>query len=293
MELRHLRYFLAVVEDLNFTRSAERLHITQPSLWLQMRKLEVEVGVALIVREGRGIKLTEAGKVFAQEAQKMLAGAARGIALAQQAAKGEIGHLSIGHSAGAEFRVFPKIVPQFKRKWPHVHLTFHELKFPQQLKGLREDDLDLGFVLLPTPTDEFDVQQLTTEPLVAVLSADHRLASVSTVSIKDLSTEPLILPPRVADPETYHLIEQLFVRAGAVMNVAYELETLLSVINFTAMGAGCSLLPDYARRIHVDGIVYKPFRPSNVVKTLAIIKKKGRGGLAESFYRFTVENLKA
>jgi DNA-binding transcriptional LysR family regulator len=291
MELRHLRYFVAVAEELNFTRAAERLHIAQPPLSVQIRNLESEIGAELLSREARNIKLTEAGRVFLEQARQTLANANRGVTLARQAAKGEIGHLSIGHNRPAEFRVFPKIVPAFKKKRPHVHLTFHSLKMSQQFEALRRDELDLGFVWLPVPTDEFDVQELTKEPLVAMLPADHRLAAAASVSIKDLLHEPLILFPRALDPETYHEIEQLFLRAGGVMNVVYELETLLSVINFVAMGSGCSLLPDFTRIIRREGIVYKPLRGPNIVKTLAIVKKKGRGDLAEMFYRFTVDNL--
>jgi DNA-binding transcriptional LysR family regulator len=293
MELRHLRYFVAVAEELNFRRAAERLHIAPPALSVQIRNLEIEIGADLLSREGRNTKLTDAGRVFLGKARQTLALASTGVTLARQAAKGEIGHLSIGYNAPAEFRVFPKIIPAFKKKAADVHLIFHRLETSQMIEGLRRDELDLGFVCLPIPTGEFDVQELANEPLVALLPADHRLASASIVSIKDLSNEPLILHARALDPESFQQIEQLFLRAGATMNVIYQLDTSLSMINFVSMGIGCSLLPGYAARIHVDGIVYKPLRPSTMVKTLAIIKKKGKGGLAESFYRFTVDNLPA
>lgn len=214
------------------------------------------------------------------------------ITLARQAAHGELGHLSIGYNTPAEFRVFPKIVPEFKKKWPNVHLTFHNLNITQQLEGVRRDELDLGFVWLPIPMQEFDVQELTHETLVAVVPSEHRLASAPSVSANDLSREPLILPTRLMDSETYRQIEQLFGREGAVINVAYELETLISVLNFVAMGSACSILADYTRRIRQDGVIYKPLRPSDIVKTLGMIKRKGRGDLAEAFYRFTADRFR-
>jgi LysR family hca operon transcriptional activator len=293
MELRHLKYFVALADKLSFTRAAQGLHIAQPALSVQIRNLEAEVGAELVSREGRNVRLTEAGRAFLEQARKTLTEAQRAVSLARQAANGEIGHLSIGHNAPAGFRVFPKIVPAFRRQWPQVTLTFHSLSIAQQLDGLRREELDVGVVWLPVPPEEFDIVELIREPLVAVLPADHRLVAAKSVSIKDLSREPLILPSRVLHPDTYHQIEEHFTRVGAVMNVVYQLETSLSMINFVAMGVGCTLLPAYVQSIRQEGVVYRPLHPPNLVKELAIIKKKGSGGLAESFYRFTVERMAA
>lgn len=293
VELRHLRYFVALAEKLSFTRAAEGLHIAQPALSVQIRNLETEVGAQLLSRDGRSVRLTEAGRAFLDQARKTLACAQGAVSAARQAANGEIGHLSIGHNAPAGFRVFPKIVPAFRRRWPRVALTFRSLSIAQQLEGLRREELDVGVVWLPVPTEELDVEELIHEPLVAVLPADHRLASAKSVSIRDLSREPLILPSRALHPDTYHQIEERFTRAGAMMNVVYQLETSLAMINFVAMGVGCTLLPDYVRNIRQEGVVYRPLRPPNLVKTLAIIKKKGRGDLAESFCRFAAQCLSA
>jgi DNA-binding transcriptional LysR family regulator len=291
MELRHLRYFVAVAEEMSIRRAAARLHIAAPPLSVQIRKLESEIGVELLARAGRGIRLTEAGQVFLEQARKTLVDANRGVALARQAANGEIGQLSIGYNAPTGFRVFPKVLPAFRKRWPQVHLTFHAHTIPQQLAGVLREELDVGFVWLPIPPEEFDVAELVREPLVAVLPANHRLASKSTVSVRDLSREPLVLLARNHDSETFHEIEQLFRRAGVTMNVAYELENGLSMINFVAMGCGCSLLPEYTRAIRHDGVVHRPLRSPKLVKTLAIIKKKGRQDLAQTFFEFTLEQL--
>jgi LysR family hca operon transcriptional activator len=291
MELRHLKYFVALADKLNFTRAAEGLHIAQPALSVQIRNLEAEVGAELLSREGRNVRLTEAGRAFLEQARKTLTEAQRAVSRARQAANGEIGHLSIGHNAPAGFRVFPRIVPAFRRQWPQVSLTFHSLSIAQQMEGLRREELDVGVVWLPVPTEEFDIEELIHEPLIAVLPADHRLASAKSVSIKSLSREPLILPSRALHPDTYHQIEERFMRVGAVMNVVYQLETSLAMINFVAMGVGCTLLPDYVRSIRQEGVVYRPLQPPTLIKTLALIKKKGRGDLAESFCRYTAQRL--
>jgi LysR family hca operon transcriptional activator len=286
VELRHLKYFAAVAEHLNFTRAAAALHVAQPALSVQIRQLEAEIGVELLRREGRRTALTEAGRIFLKQAHKTLADARMCAILAQQAQQGEIGQLSIGHNAPAGFLVFPKVVPAFRRQWPSVHLTFHSLSIAQQLDGLLREELDLGVVWLPVPAPDFDVAELIHEPIVAVLPAEHRLASKDRVSIKDLSRELLILASRALHPDIYHHIEQQFAQAGSVLNVVYQLETSLSMINFVAMGVGIALLPQYVRSIHQDGVVYRPLRACTLVRTLAIVKKKGRGELADVFFRF-------
>lgn len=291
MELRHLRYFVAAAEELNFTRAAVRLHIAQPALSVQIRKLESEIGVLLLSREGRNVRLTEAGQVFLAQARQILAQTTRGITLAQRAASGEAGHLTIGYNTPAELRIFRKVVPAFTRKWRDVHLTFHNLRTPEQFERLRRDELDVGFVWLPAPTEEFEVQELTREPLIALLPESHRLAASRVLSVNNLSREPLVLFARPLDPESFHEIEQLFHRVGAAMNVAYELDTLLSVINFVSMGCGCSIWPDYVRIVRQKGIVYRPLRAPNIEMRLAIIKKRRSSQLAETFYRFTVDTI--
>lgn len=288
MELRQLKYFVAVAEELNFTRAAARLHITQPPLSVQIRHLEEEVGTPLLIREGRGVVLTEAGRVFLEQARQAVAHAHRAAILARQAATGEFGHLSIGHNGPAELLVLPQIVPAFTEKWPNVQLNFQIPGTPKIVERMRQGELDLGFVWQPVPTEEFDVQNLMEIPFVAVLPASHRLARAKIISVTDLSQEPLLLYSRAQDIEFFHQVEQLFLHAGAVMNVVYEFETLLSIINFVAMGRGCSLLPDYTLLGRMDGIVHKPLKPPNIVKTMAIIKRRESGGLANNFYQMTV-----
>src|SRR6266851_3628619 len=159
MELRHLRYFVAVAEELHFTRAAAKLHIAQPALTVQIQRLEADVGAALLSREGRSVSLTEAGRVFLERSRHILAQADEGIVLARRAAKGEIGHLSIGYNTPAQFRIFPKVIPAFKRRWPLVYLSFHNLRSRQQLEGVRRGELDLGFVWLPVQKAGLDVQE--------------------------------------------------------------------------------------------------------------------------------------
>jgi LysR family transcriptional regulator, hca operon transcriptional activator len=291
MELRHLRYFVAVAQDLSFRKAAEQLHISPPPLTVQIRDLEREIGTDLLLRIGRRIALTDAGRVFLESARQILADAERSVLLARQAACGEIGRLSIGYNAVAEFGVLPNLIPAFKRQWPKVHLTLHSLRTPQQVEALSQGALDLGFVCPPIATDAFDIQELTRQPFVAVLSSRHRLASAATVSFAALSNEPLIMYSRALDPDSFRQIEQQFQRAGAVMKVAYELETSQSMIALVAAEHGCCLVPEYVRSVPREGVVYKPLGPPSIVRTLSIIKHKGTAGLTEVFYRFAADTL--
>jgi len=210
-----------------------------------------------------------------------------GITKTRQAAKGEVVNLSVGFVPAAEHSILPKIVPVLKTMWPKLHLALRELKTLEQLDAVRKGQLDLGFVWLPIPTEDFDTWKLTEDSFIAILPATHRLASQTIVSIKDLSNEPLIFFPSFIYPDTHRRIERLFLSAGAVMNVVYELDTSPSVINFVAMGSGCSLLPAYVSNIRHDGVVYRPLAPPKITVALAMIKKKGKGGIADSIYRYT------
>jgi DNA-binding transcriptional LysR family regulator len=286
IDLRHLRYFVAIAEEMSFTRAAVRLRVAQPSLSVQIRALERQLGVDLLLRDGRGIKLSEAGRIFVEQARRTLAEVQKGVDLARQAASGELGQLTIGYNMPAAFRVFPRIVPPYRKLRPNVHLSFRGLYTPRQLDAVRREELDLGFVWLPFPTLEFDVHELFQEPLVAIVPAEHRLAGAKSMSIRDLSGEPLVLASRFADPTSYQQIERLFTDVGAVMNVAYELESSTAMIDFVAMGGGCALLPNNTCSMRSDRVVSKRVKAPTISKSLAMIKKKGRGGLAQGFFEF-------
>lgn len=290
MELRHLRYFVAAAEELNFRRAAERLHIATPALSVQMQKLQEEIGADLFARAGRGIRLTEAGRIFLDQARRTIGEANRGVSLARQAASGEIGDLSIGHNGPAELLIIPHVAPAFKRKRPEVHLNFHSHRTPQQIERLRRGELDIAFVWQPVPQQDFDVHDLMQVPLVAALPANHRLARMKSLSIRDLANEPLMLFSRMQDLDSFNQIEQLFLQTGTPMNIVYEFDNLLSIVNFVAMGSGVSILPDYSRRI-LGEVVYRPFSAPNIVKTLAIAKNKTSDALANQFFDFTLEQL--
>src|SRR5882724_2324446 len=159
MELRHLRYFVAVAETLNLRRAAQRLCISAPPLTVQIRDLEAEIGTALLARKskGRRLELTDAGQVFLEQARQMLAQAGQSVTLARRAATGEIGQLTIGYNMVAALGVLPRILPALNTKWPGVRITWHSLNTPQQVEALSREELDLGFLCPPVPADTFEL----------------------------------------------------------------------------------------------------------------------------------------
>lgn len=291
MELRHLRYFVAVADELSFTRAAERLAVSQPSLSIQVARLEEEVGVPLLVRSGRGIRLTDAGRLFHERGRQMLGLANESIAMAREVAGGRVGRLSIGYIPSAEYRVFPRVLPAFRTRFPDISLGFSGMPAPLQIEALHRDELDVGFVWLPVRHQDFAVTRLADDPLVVALPEWHPLTALEQLTVHDLSAQPMIMAQRSLAAETYQLIEDLFLDAGAVFNVAIELQTSLSMINFVAMGAGCAILPDYARAIRERGVTFRPLGPQPIVRTLAMIRKPDRSGLAGRFCAFVEEML--
>jgi DNA-binding transcriptional LysR family regulator len=291
MELRYLPQFVAVAETLNLTRAAEMLRMPQPSLSVQIKKLENHIGAALFERAGRGIKLTEAGLVFLAKARELLALAERSVALAQQTAQAQSGHLRIGHNHAAEFHVFPRVVPAFRERYPDIQLSFQRAYGTGFLDALGAGRIDLGFAWFQPPIAGLDIVPLTHEALVAALPRGHRLAARETITIADLSGEKLVVVPRAIEPTLYAAIETLFAQAGATLSVAMEVDTLISLLNFVALGSGCALVADFCRSIAWAGVVYRAIEPAPLLNALTMVKRADGGALAEMFYRFALECL--
>lgn len=190
MELRHLRYFVAVAEELNFSRAAEKLHIAQPPLSQQIQDLEAELGVQLFERTKRRVQLTEAGKVFLEEVKKVFEQVNQAIKVAQKTSRGEVGKLAIAFNSSATYSVLPKLLYEFRQRCPDIELILQELTTNQQLEKLSQNQIDLGLLYLPVNKKELKVISLLKESLTIALSANHPLANRSEIAIADLIDEP-------------------------------------------------------------------------------------------------------
>lgn len=277
MELRHLRYFVAVAEELNFTRAAQRLNTAQPSLSQQIKQLESHVGVPLLDRSKRHVALTEGGKVFFIEAREILAHVERARQRAARAQQGKSTELIIGVVPAAEIKILPKLIPLMERKLPKVRLVFHNLPSAEQKRMLATKSLDFGLLRGPFVDPRLEVEHILWEKLVAGLPAGHALARKKTVSIRQLNQLPFIMVSREGSPELHNAVHAFCERSGLHPREVQQADNILGNLNMIRAGIGFALLPDYAASILPKGVLVKPldWTPAPTV-SLVVARRKGR-----------------
>jgi DNA-binding transcriptional LysR family regulator len=214
LELRHLRYFLAVAEELNFSRAAERLHMAQPPLSAAIRQLEQELGTELLLRTTREVRLTDAGRNFLEGAHRTLVELDRARIGAQRAAAGEVGQLRVAFSWSARFETLPAIGRSFRSSHPDVSLLTEEMWNARMLPALRSGATDVAVALCPEVAGEFSYQPIRSEPVVALLAQAHPLAGRQTLDLRDLAEERFLLFPRELAPRLYDVMVGLCRHAG-------------------------------------------------------------------------------
>lgn len=260
MELRHLRYALAVADELHFTRAAQRLGIGQPPLSQQIKLLEQELGTQLFHRMTRGVELTEAGAAFMPHARAALAAAQEAATAARRAARGEVGSLAIGFTSSASFNPrVPRIIGTFREQFPDLTLRLVENTTARLLDQLREGAIDVAF-LRPAlgETDGLRLHRLPDEALWAALPARHRLAGAKAIDLVDLAGEAFILYPRGNGRLLYDSIIAACRNAGFSPRIAQEAPQMASTVNLVAAGVGVALVPESMCQLHAHGVTYVP-----------------------------------
>ncbi|MHC5932972.1 LysR family transcriptional regulator [Nostoc sp.] len=257
MELRHLRYFVTLAEELHFGRAAERLHIAQPPLSQQIRQLEKELGFELFHRTKRNVQLTEAGQVFLGEVQQIMRQLQQAIEVGRQTSRGEIGQLVVGFVSSAAYNILPTILRTFRSSVPGVSIELHELTTDQQLEWLREGRMDVGFLRPPVEENRFSCETIFQEPLMVALPEAHLLASQSNVCLTSLANEPFILFPRILAPGLYDLIISLCQQAGFSPKVAQEAIQMQTIVSLVAAEMGVAIVPASLQNLQRIGVVYK------------------------------------
>lgn len=272
MELRHLRYFITVAEELHFSRAAERLQIAQPPLSQQIRALEEELGVQLFTRTKRRVQLTDAGEVFLQEAQLVLTQVEQAIRAAQRASRGEIGRLRVGVNSSATHSFLPEILRVFRQRFPCVELVLHELASYQQVQGIGNNRIDVGFLWLPNVNDSnLSFMPIWKEPLIVALPETHPLANLSEIPLKALVSEPFVLPPRQLGPGFYSQIINLCQQAGFNPKVAQEALLMQTIVSLVAGGVGVALVPASLQSLQRVGVVYKALAGQKLELEMAVV----------------------
>jgi Transcriptional regulator len=271
MELRHLRYFIAVAEELNFTRAAERLHIAQPPLSQQIQHLEAELGFQLFRRTKRTVHLTAAGQVFFEEAGKILQQVDRAIQLGRQTSRGELGQLTVGFVSSSAHNVVPAILQAFRTRCPAVKLELQELTTNEQLQRLRFGQIDIGFVRPPVEEEGINSEIVFREPLIAALPETHNLADRAHLELRELSTEPFILFPRSLAPGLYDPIVSLCQQAGFSPIAAQEAIQMQTIVSLVAAEMGVAIVPASMQNFQRSGVVYKALPESTCIVAIALI----------------------
>ncbi len=260
MDLRHLRYFLAVAEELHFTRAAERLGIKQPPLSLQIRQLEHELGTPLFHRLTRGVELTEAGALLLEEARLILAHVEQAKAGIQSRARGETGRIRLGFAGATYFQ--PRVlslIQGYRKLYPDVQLTPEQSNTPHLIDALHNGALDVAFVRPPIPSGEgIALQPLAEEPMRIVLPAQHPHADSPSLPLAALAGETFILFPRAIGPGLYDSIIAGCQRAGFSPALGQEAPQISSIVHLVAAGFGISIVPQSLEQIRAEGIVYTP-----------------------------------
>jgi DNA-binding transcriptional LysR family regulator len=261
MEIRLLRYFVAVAEELHFSRAAARLRIAQPALSHQIRRLEDGLGVTLVNRTKHRVALTAAGEAFLVEARRALAQVERAVRAARRAHRGETGRLAIGFVPSADLDVLPRVLRVWSARFPDVDVELHPLFPAQQVAALRDGRLHVGFVRLPFEHDGLVVEVVVREPLVVALAERHPLARRSRVPIAALRADPLILFPRRVAPAYWDLLVGACTRAGFAPRIVDHSESMQTNLGLVAAGFGMTLVPASTRNLVRAGVVYRPLAP--------------------------------
>jgi DNA-binding transcriptional LysR family regulator len=258
MELRHLRYFVAVAEELNFTHAAARLRVAQPALSRQIKDLEDELQTPLFQRGRTGVQLTRAGRVFHQRARAILTQAAEAANEARAAAGAITGGLVLGFASGLHLNYLTPVIRAFQRAHPKVQFDYFHGLTTQQLKALREGRIDVAFVHLPVPLDGLDHQVIWRVPFKVVLPCRHPLARHSAFELADLRSEDFVFCTRESRPEFYDEFFRLCANAGFRPRVVKEIGGYpTNMLGLISAGLGVSVLPHFERVERIQGIVWR------------------------------------
>ncbi|MCC5668690.1 LysR family transcriptional regulator [Nostoc sp. CHAB 5784] len=272
MELRHLRYFIAVAEELHFSRAAERLHIAQPPLSQQIQQLEAQLGVELFQRKTkRQVQLTEAGQVFLQEAYQLLAQLQKAIELIQKTGRGEKGQLRIGFTSLVTYDLLPVILRRFREQFPEVELILQELTTTQQEQALQERCIHVGFAHPPLEDNTLNQECIQREALIVAMLETHPLAEQEKISVRSLVNENFIMFPRHLGPGLYDQIVSLCQQGNFSPKVTQEAIQMQTIIGLVSAGMGIAIAPSSLQNLQRGGVVYRAVEEKTPLVETAIV----------------------
>ena len=275
MELRHLRYFVAVAEELHFGRAAARLNVAQPALSQQIKQLERELGTLLLARTKRRVALTEPGRLFLAEARRTLAQAELAVEVARGAEAGEVGRLRIGYVDAALWGPLPEVIRAFRERFPRVALTMLERLPAEQPADVRRGEVDLAIGPPPPASAQVEVAPFTEEPVMIALPTRHPLEGHEAIAIAELADDAWVLvPPRVPSQLRNAAIGAA-AAAGFTPRVAQEARELDTLIALVSAGLGVTLVPASAARLTRPGVIFRPLAGEALPFRLVALRRRG------------------
>ena len=276
MELRHLRYFIAVAEELNFHRAAERLNVSQPPLSQQIKQLEEEIGAPLFYRTNRKVELSEAGKVFLEKARKIIDDAYLARREARFAANGQTGTLQVNFVASAAAGYFQKTISKYRTDYPNVYLKLKQSTSRLMPDEVKNGETDIGLVRLPIKTPPYlKLHVIKKEALCVALPANHEMANRKSLKIEDIAHEPLITTPRSASPYYYQAVMSVYHDKGLTPDVRQEAIEQFTIAGLVASGLGIALVPEIMANIKFPGVVHIPLcNTKGLIGLGAVIRKE-------------------
>jgi DNA-binding transcriptional LysR family regulator len=260
MDLKQMRYFLALAQELNFGRAAERLHIAQPPLTRHIRALEDELGTPLFVRTAKGARLTEAGRALLDEVPNILALARRAEERAQLAGKGFTGRLDVGIFSSGVLNVIPRLLASFHIERPEVKIGLHNMSKAAQIEALRERRITIGFNRLVPAEDDITTEVVRREPFLVALYEGHPLCSKKAVTLRDLDDEPMILYPNAPLPGLAQEVASAFRAEGMRLRIEQEVEDVVTCIALVSSRFGVSITTESAANLRLPSVVYRPLK---------------------------------
>lgn len=285
IELRHLRYLVAVVDHGGFRRAAEHLHISQPPLSQQIAQLEERVGAALLIRSRRGIAVTAAGEAFLRDARLLLVDVDRAVETARRAGHGRTGIVRLGFVGSAVYPTVPQLVRAFHTTHPDVEVRLHELTTSEQLDGLAAGSIDVGLVRSPLDEPTLEIHPVASEPIVAALPDSHPLAEEAELRLEDLAAEPYVMFPRAQAPGFFDHLMNCVAATGTAPRIVQEAREMQTIVGLVASGLGVSLVPASVSALALTGVVYRPIHRSPQAQLVIVRKPDPAAPAVEAFLK--------
>ena len=292
MELRHLKYFVAVAEALHFGRAAAKLRIAQPTLSYQIARLEAELSATLLTRSKRHVELTDAGRLFLQEARDIVEKADRAAEFARRMGHTETPRLRLGVGYYTDQTGIAAVIRDFHARHHDIQVETRTMSVPSQLAALLDGPLDVGFVRPPIVHPALESAILIREPLVVALPRTHALASRARVSLAELANEPFVLPPRDTVPVFYDTVLKACRKAGFVPHVADRADHLHMILDMVAAHAGVAPIPASARRFKRGSVVCRSLHPApDNLETAIAWRREDKSPMLAEFIRSARQTL--